>query len=110
LDLDEFFTTLDRATTSSDVHDHPTDTDAFRSLARAFSGLENGSPMVRAIMETLMSEASVGAEAHGVPPGYLDTLERVPKGQLKEGDICPICNSPFVDDPYPLVVRLPCHR
>ncbi|KAF8246718.1 hypothetical protein K440DRAFT_585301 [Wilcoxina mikolae CBS 423.85] len=110
LDLDDFFTTFDRPTTSSDVRDHPTDTDAFRSLARAFSGLENDSPLIRTIVETLMREAGAGAEAHGVPSEYLDTLERVPKWQLKEGDICPICNSPFVDDPYPLVVRLPCHR
>ena len=28
---------------------------------------------------------------------------------MKPTDSCPICNSPFVDDPYPLVVRLPCH-
>jgi len=34
---------------------------------------------------------------------------RVPRGRLGRGDVCPICNSPFLDDPYPLVVRLPCH-
>ena len=57
-------------------------------------------------------------------------LDRVPKKFLKAGDSCPICSNPFLDgqhdvqgsrlscrltehwvaDPYPLVVRLPCHK
>lgn len=37
-------------------------------------------------------------------------LERVPKNKLKETDICPICSYPFLDDKFPLVVQLPCHR
>jgi hypothetical protein len=36
-------------------------------------------------------------------------LDRVPKASLKPSDTCPICNNPFVEDPYPLVVQLPCH-
>lgn len=36
-------------------------------------------------------------------------LDRVPRSALKPSQICPICNNPFVEDPYPLVVRLPCH-
>lgn len=36
-------------------------------------------------------------------------LDRVPRAALKPSQICPICNNPFVEDPYPLVVRLPCH-
>lgn len=36
-------------------------------------------------------------------------LERVPKASLKPDDTCPICNNPFVEDPYPLIVQLPCH-
>lgn len=36
-------------------------------------------------------------------------LERIPASKLKESQSCPICNNPFLDDPYPLVVRLPCH-
>jgi hypothetical protein len=36
-------------------------------------------------------------------------LERVPKKSLKPSQSCPICSNHFLDDPYPLVVRLPCH-
>lgn len=36
-------------------------------------------------------------------------LERVPKASLKPADTCPICNNPFMEDAYPLVVQLPCH-
>jgi len=45
----------------------------------------------------------------GVPQSYLDSLDRVPNKQLKKSDTCPICAEPFLDDPYPLVVQLPCH-
>ena len=46
----------------------------------------------------------------GVPDGWTDTLERVAKSVLKKDDMCAICNTAFLDDPYPLVVRLPCHE
>ncbi|OTB13345.1 hypothetical protein K445DRAFT_320201 [Daldinia sp. EC12] len=45
----------------------------------------------------------------GVSQEYLDTLDRVPRKSLKKDDSCPICAEPFLDDPYPLVVELPCH-
>lgn len=45
----------------------------------------------------------------GVPQSYLDALDRVPKKDLKKTDSCPICAEVFLDDPYPLVVQLPCH-
>jgi hypothetical protein len=48
-------------------------------------------------------------KVEGVPQSYLDELERVPKKQLKPTDECPICGENFLDDPYPLVVVLPCH-
>lgn len=34
----------------------------------------------------------------------------MPKKQLKEDQCCPICSNPFLEDKYPLVVRLPCHK
>ena len=40
---------------------------------------------------------------------FLTALDRVPRASLKPSQACPICNNPFLDDPYPLVVRLPCH-
>lgn len=36
-------------------------------------------------------------------------LDRIPRKSLTSSQVCPICNNPFLDDPYPLVVRLPCH-
>lgn len=36
-------------------------------------------------------------------------LDRVPKSSLKPSDVCPICNNPFLEDQYPLVVQLACH-
>jgi len=48
-------------------------------------------------------------KVEGVPQSYLDELERVPKKQLKKDDSCPICGENFLDDPYPLIVQLPCH-
>jgi hypothetical protein len=46
----------------------------------------------------------------GVPQSYLDELDRVPKKALKKDDMCPICAEKFLDDQYPLVVQLPCHK
>lgn len=37
-------------------------------------------------------------------------LDRVPKKELRADGSCPICRMPFLDDEYPLVVRLPCHK
>ncbi|KAI0382151.1 hypothetical protein F5Y04DRAFT_253098 [Hypomontagnella monticulosa] len=44
----------------------------------------------------------------GVSQEYLDTLDRVPKKKLGDDDTCPICAERCLDDPYPLVVELPC--
>ncbi|KAG5366211.1 putative RING finger protein [Yarrowia sp. B02] len=46
----------------------------------------------------------------GLGQEYLDTLDRIPKKQLKESDSCAICSTPYLEDEYPLVVRLPCNR
>ncbi|CZT45904.1 uncharacterized protein RSE6_06261 [Rhynchosporium secalis] len=59
-------------------------------------------------LETLIDQPPT--EVNGVPRSYLDELERVPKKILKKNDTCPICNEAFLDDKYPLVVELPCHR
>ncbi|KAI1932583.1 hypothetical protein LOZ65_000572 [Ophidiomyces ophidiicola] len=48
-------------------------------------------------------------EVQGVSESFCDALERVPVSSLKASQSCPICNNPFLDDPYPLIVRLPCH-
>lgn len=33
----------------------------------------------------------------------------MPRKSLKKGMDCPICSNPFLEDEYPLVVRLPCN-
>lgn len=43
-----------------------------------------------------------------LPETYVDKLDRVKKTKLKSSDSCPICAERYLDDPYPLVVRLPC--
>lgn len=48
------------------------------------------------------------SQKKGVSQEYLDSLDRVPKKSLKKDENCPICATPFLDDEYPLVVRLPC--
>jgi len=62
------------------------------------------------LVESLMQSADAPpTEVAGVPDEFLTSLERVPKKELKEDMDCPICGNPFLEDKYPLVVRLPCH-
>ena len=44
----------------------------------------------------------------GLPPSFLDTLDRVDKKSLKKDDTCPICATPYLEDQFPLVVKLRC--
>ena len=44
----------------------------------------------------------------GLPPSFLDTLDRVYKKTLKKDDICPICTTPSLEEKYPLIVKLRC--
>jgi hypothetical protein len=46
----------------------------------------------------------------GVPQSYLDELERIDKRKIGKDASCPICNERFLDDEFPLIVVLPCHR
>lgn len=52
-----------------------------------------------------------GDEEHGENKGmsdvYIDSLPRVPVQKLKPADTCAICQCNFLDDPYPLVGKLP---
>lgn len=68
------------------------------------------------MIEILSSQADQHlTHTQGVPNGYIDELQRVSKAELqrrakeKKGDTCAICSEPFMDDEFPLVVRLPCH-
>ncbi|KAI1122651.1 hypothetical protein F5Y10DRAFT_70900 [Nemania abortiva] len=67
-------------------------------------------------LSSLVRELEVDADhppdhVPGVKQEYLDGLDRVSRKRLQSNpeDACPICAEKFVDDPYPLVVELPCH-
>lgn len=47
---------------------------------------------------------------NGVSQDFLDSLERVSINDLPNKDTadCPICTNKFIDDKYPLLVKLPC--
>ncbi|KAJ5776348.1 uncharacterized protein N7511_001359 [Penicillium nucicola] len=135
-DLSTFFSALSEITPTPDHRPHavpvPGDISAaFYSLAEALemmrrdAGAEPSTQMPEAadntdtdashdllttMIQSLLSQADTPPrEVEGVNEEFCDMLDRVPKAQLKDTDICPICNNPFVEDPYPLVVQLPCH-
>ncbi|KAI0839758.1 hypothetical protein F5Y06DRAFT_295128 [Hypoxylon sp. FL0890] len=94
----------------------PVDTAAlFRLLQDQFATLATDAPTPenRNFLESLMSaiEEDIGSPPDTIPgvnQEYLDSLDRVPRKQFKPEDSCPICAERFLDDPYPLVVELPC--
>ncbi|KAJ5105654.1 Zinc finger RING-type [Penicillium alfredii] len=134
-DLSTFFATLSEITPGPDHRPHavpvPGDiSTAFYSLAEALEvmrrdadaapeseqaagagdGDDTGRDLLTRMIQSLLSEADTPPrEVEGVSEDFCDMLDRVPKSSLKPSDICPICNNPFVEDPYPLVVQLPCH-
>ncbi|KAK6526062.1 hypothetical protein TWF281_011101 [Arthrobotrys megalospora] len=112
-DLSNFFSslTLDSTTPStSTIPSDETPSSAFTSLARAWQQSIEGNEVLESLIEQLIEEAQGGTTVKGVSQEFLDGLERIPKKELVEADICPICNTSFLLDQYPLVVRLPCHK
>lgn len=88
---------------------------AFRSLAEAFQVMQRDNDnadtdllggMIEALMETAERPPT---EVKGVDEEYIAHLERVDVKKVKKDADCPICGNPFVEDPHPLLVRLPCH-
>lgn len=49
-------------------------------------------------------------KSEGVSQEFLDSLERISINDLpnKETADCPICTNKFIEDEYPLLVKLPC--
>ncbi|KAI5790107.1 hypothetical protein EDC01DRAFT_747097 [Geopyxis carbonaria] len=115
LDLSEFHASLN---SPADGQEAPHDNEnVFRTLARAYQDLTQ-TPLLQSLIHTLVDEAQNDTKSKGVPDGFLDSLERVDKKLLKKpqsklmpskDDICCICNTAFLEDATPLVVRLPCH-
>ena len=96
----------------------PTDISAlYRLLAEGYNSTrqsrsDDDSPLLDDMISLLISEAEhpPSQQPQGVDQEFLDGLERVPKRQLKRGMECPICGSEFLDDEFPLVVRLGCDK
>ncbi|KAF2642627.1 hypothetical protein P280DRAFT_395665 [Massarina eburnea CBS 473.64] len=130
-DLASFFSTLELVDTSNPEDHHnahaqpqPENTAAaFRLLANAFEMMrgrpadeagaarEGGDDLLASMIGYLRQNADdPPSELKGVPDSFLDELERVPNKSLKPTDTCPICVNPFLEDEYPLVVQLPCHK
>ncbi|RAK73313.1 uncharacterized protein BO72DRAFT_451842 [Aspergillus fijiensis CBS 313.89] len=79
----------------------PEDTDA---------DVSGGSELLTEMIASLLQSAErPPKEVEGVSEEFCDVLDRVPKTSLNSSQVCPICNNPFLEDQYPLVVRLPCH-
>ncbi|CAG8241214.1 unnamed protein product [Penicillium olsonii] len=127
-DLSSFFSILSQITPAPDHRPHavpvPGDvSSAFLSFAEVLermrpaaqaeaenTGSEYGRDLIDGMIEGLLAQAGrPPREVEGVSEEYCDMLERVPKASLKPTDVCPICNIPFLEDEYPLVVELPCH-
>ncbi|KAK3175163.1 hypothetical protein OEA41_002409 [Lepraria neglecta] len=118
-DLSTFFSTLEHVDTSNVSNEHatpiPSDVSAaFRTLGEAFQRMRmyrSGEGPLDDMVESLLADAEMPPkEVKGVSQGFLDELERVPNKILKPSMDCPICGNPFLEDEYPLVVRLPCNK
>jgi hypothetical protein len=113
--MSSFFAQLE-VTQTSNPHAQPMPIDTagtWRLLGDQFRFLQTNSSNEShsEFLDNLIESIGDGVDKPtGVPQTYLDELERVPKKQLKEGETCPICNEKFLDDQYPLVVVLPCHK
>lgn len=68
------------------------------------------SDLLENMIESLMGFAEQPPrEVKGVDEEYIAALERVNIKKVKKDADCPICGNAFVEDPHPLLVRLPCH-
>lgn len=72
---------------------------------------EENRDFLRQLVEALeIDVARPPKEIPGVSQEYLDSLDRVNRKTLKKDETCPICAERYLDDPYCLVVELPCHH
>jgi hypothetical protein len=123
-DLSTFFSALNEIDTTGDraprnAHSLPLPGDvaaAYRLLANAFDMMRTPSDsahddLMNTLVQSLMQEADhPPSELKGCPDDFIANLDRVPKEKLTKDQSCPICATPFLDDKFPLVVRLPCHK
>lgn len=96
---------------------NPSDTSAlFRLIQDQMGTLATTAPTEdnRAFLQSLVEALELDVarpprELEGVSQEFVDGLDRVPRGRLRDDDACPICAERYLDDPYCLVVELPCH-
>lgn len=79
----------------------------FNNALRHMNAEEN-SQAVQEILQHLERVGDLLNESEGVLQQFLDSLERVDVKTLAESADCPICTNRFVDNEWPLVVKLPC--
>lgn len=126
--MSSFFSALSQITVSSDGRNNPhaDPTPAHIETVRSIYGSslrarldevmhaemdEDQRTQIESTLTQMMESISdLPDELEGAPQSYVDALERVPTKYLKKGMTCPICAVDFLDDEYPLVVRLPCHK
>lgn len=70
---------------------------------------DDGSGFVDQFLEAFEAMGPPNLDNSGVSDEFLESLERVDVSSLPTGAECPICTNNFVDNDYPLVVKLPCH-
>lgn len=124
-DLSTFFSALEHVDTTGsrqpqNVHSLPLPSEIgapFTLLANAFDTMRRGTgddthnELMDSLIQTLMDTAEHPPTAlQGVSDEFIAGLDRVDKKELKDHMSCPICANPFLEDKYPLVVRLPCHK
>ncbi|KAK6460456.1 hypothetical protein DFJ63DRAFT_344043 [Scheffersomyces coipomensis] len=72
---------------------------------------ENGSEVVEQLLSQIDTEnldLPHSKKIKGVEQEFIDALPRVDLKKLKPDADCPICTNKFVDNKYPLIVKLPC--
>ena len=47
------------------------------------------------------------SDEKGCPESFIDSLPRIPKSKITPGSSCSICCGTYLDEDYPLVIRLP---
>lgn len=128
-DMSTFFTALSQISISpSSSHNNPHATPtpvSYANTARLLqsqyeylltnlpgdSGTDSPNPLLTTLLDLLadsIDNPPQSVEAEGLPQSFVDALDRVDKKSLKPDDQCPICSERYLDDKYPLVVRLPC--
>lgn len=67
-------------------------------MQRDLESLEGYRERMQAMIQDLLRDADMPPrEVKGCSQEFLDALERVAKKSLRQGDVCPICNSAFLD-------------